>query len=338
MVWRTIGVWIICTIAGMGSVWGQSSAERPTDATAAKTLRVGLLPKLIGIEYFNAAEIGAREAARELGVELIYDGPTTNDSARQSQMISEWIARRVDVICVAPNDPDSIAPVLRKARARGVRVLTWDADANPERSQREFFVNQAENEAIGRSLVDVLAAQMGNQGEYAIITGSLTAANQNIWMEWMRKQVQEKYPGLKEVALKASEEDQQLAFRVTQDVLKAYPSLGGIFGITTVSLPGAAEAVERAGKSGQVKVTGLGLPSTTRKYVHSGTIETFILWNPIDLGYLTIHAAKLLHEDRIKADSTIECGRLGTIQVKGDQILLGPPMRFTRENVDQFAF
>lgn len=332
---RTGGA-LLCTTLLLIAAAATVRGDEPAAAT--KTLVIGVMPKLIGIEYFNAAEKGAREAAAELGVELVFDGPVTNDSARQSEMIDLWIARKMDVICVAPNDPDSIAPVLRKASRRGIRVLTWDADANPASSLREFFVNQAENEAIGRGLVDVLAEQTGGRGEYAIITGSLTAANQNIWMEWMRKHVAERYPDFKEVALKASEEDQQLAFQVTQDVLKAHPNLAGVFGITTVSLPGAAEAVERAGKAGQVKVTGLGLPSSMKKYVHGGVVETFILWNPIDLGYLTVYAAKLLAENKLQADSTLEAGRLGAIEVKGDQVLLGPPLRFTKDNVDDFAF
>jgi rhamnose transport system substrate-binding protein len=302
-------------------------------------VKIGLLPKLIGIEYFNACELGAREAAAELGVDMVFDGPTTNDTLKQSEWIDNWIAQKYDVICVAPNDPDAIAPAIRRAVARGIPVITWDADANPEKSQRMFLVNQADNEAVGRSLVKVMAREMGPEGKVVIVTGSLTAANQRIWIEWMRKEMAENYPGMEELPIIATEEDQELAFTKVQKALKANPDLKGIFGITSVSLPGAAEAVRSLGLGGKVVVTGLGLPNTMRTYVKDDTCKTFILWNPVDLGYLTVYAAKMIHDGTLKLGITeITAGRLGSIEIRGDEILLGPPKEFNKENIDDFDF
>jgi len=294
-----------------------------------------VMPKLVGIDYFNACEKGALEAGKELGVKIVYDGPITNDVTKQAEMIDTWITRRLNVITVAPNDPHALAPTLKKAMARGIKVLTWDADSDAD--SRNYFVNQATYEDIGYALVDVMAEEIGGKGDVAIITGSLTAANQNVWMEWMRKRIAEAYPELNIVTVKPSEEDQQMAFQVAQDLLKAYPNLKGIWGITSVAFPGAARAVRESGYAGKVAVTGLSTPRAMREYVKDGTVKTVLLWNPVDLGYLTVYAAKkLLDAKTLPAE--FEAGRLGKVAVKGNEILLGPPMRFTKTNIDDFDF
>lgn len=298
-------------------------------------LQIAMMPKVVGIDYFNAVEQGAREAAEELGAELIWDGPTKNDVSRQVEMLDTWIARGVDVIAVAPNDPNALAPTLEKARERGIPVVTYDADSTE--SSRDYFVNQATAQSIGYALIDEMGAQIGGSGEVAIVTGSLTADNQNQWIKHMKARIAEKYPNMKIVAVKPSEEDQQLATQVTQDLLKAYPELKGVFGITSVAFPGAALAVKQAGKSGQVAVVGLATPKSMLQYVEDGTVKTVILWNPMDLGYLTVQVAAALANDE-KPTATITAGRLGDKQVSGTQVLLGDPMKFTKENIRDYDF
>ena len=117
---------------------------------------MGLMPKLVGISYFKASEQGAREAAAELGVDLDYDGPAVDSAEEQVKMVDRWIAQGYDMIAVAANDPELIAPALRRAREAGITVLTWDADANPRPRGAQTFVNQAPVDAIGTTLVDLL--------------------------------------------------------------------------------------------------------------------------------------------------------------------------------------
>lgn len=302
-------------------------------------IAVAMIPKVKGIDYFNATERGAREAADELGVTLDYDGPIESRVEDQIKLIDSFITRNVDVIAVSPNDPDAIAPVLSRARDHGVHVITWDADANPEASKREFFVDQASPESIGRTLVDVMAKEAGEDAKTVIITGTLTAANQNEWMKWMRREIADKYPKMEILDVKASEEDQQRARQVTEDVLRGYDELNGIFAITSVAFPGAAAALEKSGRVGEVALTGLSSPKTMKRWVESGTVKTVVLWNPVDLGYLTIYAAKALAEGTLKPGATeIEAGRLGTKAVEADRVVLGKPMLFTKENINDFDF
>jgi rhamnose ABC transporter rhamnose-binding protein len=312
-----------------------SSGAAPSGTTGGKQITVALMPKLVGIDYFNACEKGAKEAAKELGVELVYDGPTIGDVTKQAEMLDTWIVRKFDVIGVASNDPHALAPTLKKAMEKGIKVITWDADSDAD--SRQYFVNQATFEGIGSGLVDAMAEQIGGKGEVAIISGSTTAANQKTWMEFMRKRITEKYPEMKIVTVQYPEEDQLMAVTKTQDVIKAYPNLKGIFGITSVAFPGAAEAVQQAGKTGQIAVTGLSTPKSMKQYVENGVVRVFLLWNAVDLGYLSVHVAKKLTESDTLPEK-FTAGRLGEIEVKGQEVLLGPPIRFTKENIGEFDF
>ncbi len=314
---------------------GKESTTAPSGKASGKAITVGMMPKLVGIPYFNACRQGAEEAAKELGVKLVYDGPITADVSKQAEMLDTWIIQGMDVVAVAPNDPHALAPTLRKAMKKGLSVLTWDADSDED--SRHFLVNQATYEQIGYALVDAMAAEIGGKGDVAIITGTLTAANQNKWMEQMRKRIADAHPGLNIVAVKAPGEDQEKAYQVTRDLLRANPDLKGVFGITSVALPGAAKAVQDAGMSGKIAVTGLATPKDMRKFIADGTVKTVVLWNPVDLGYLTIHAAKKLAEEG-KLPEEFEAGRLGKVKRAGTHILLGPPMRFTEENIAKFDF
>ena len=195
-------------------------------------------------------------------------------------------------------------------------------------------------EQIGFGLVDAMAKDLGDNptGDVAIVTARLTAANQNEWMKHMNERLK-KFPGLKLVATKPSNEDQKIAFDVTRDLMKAYPNLKGVFGISSVAFPGAAEAVKQAGKSGQVLVTGLSTPNDMRAHVKEGTVKSVLLWNTKELGWLTVEVGRALVRGELKAGATeFESKKLGRKKVAGDNVLLGDPLVFTKENIDQFQF
>jgi rhamnose transport system substrate-binding protein len=237
---------------------------------------------------------------------------------------------------VSVENAAGISTVLRKARERGIRVLTWDADAAPD--ARDFFINQATPEGIGFTLTDEAARLLHNQGEFAIVTGALSAANQNQWIEFIRKRLADKYPGLRLVDIRPSDDDRDKAFAETQTVLKVHPGVKLIMGIAAPAVPGSAEAVQQAGRK-DVFVIGLSLPNLCKRYVHDGVVQAVVLWNTRNLGYLTVQTAALLARGQIQAGVTsFQAGRLGTIQVHGDQVILGNPMIFNRENIDQFDF
>ena len=299
--------------------------------------KICMMPKLVGIPYFNASEKGAEEAAKELDVELVYDGPTEAKAALQSQMIEQFIQQQCGAITVAANDPDALAPAMKKAGEAGIATGAWDADVAPD--ARDIFVNQATFQAIGYELVDVMAKQTDGKGKFLVVTGSLTAPNQVAWLKEMRERMKEKYPDMSIASVEPGEEDLQLGIDITKNYLRANPDTAGVFGITSVALPGAAEAVEQAGLEGEVAVTGLSTPNEMKPYIESGAVEEFVLWNPVDLGYLAVHVANAQIEGNMPKSGTFEAGRLGKVKLLAeDEVLLGPPLVFSEKNIGEYDF
>src|SRR5262245_9483378 len=315
---------------------GSNNAAAAASSAPAKRLTVAMMPKAKGDPYFVSCRKGAEEAANELGVDLIWDGPTDLDPVKQNEVVEGWITRGVDVIAVSVENKVGISTVLKKARERGIRVLTWDADAQED--ARDFFINQATPQGIGYTLTDEAARILGGKGEFAIITASTSAANQNEWIKHIKARLDEKYPDLKLMAIQPSDGDRDRAFTETQTVLKVHPNVKLIMGIAAPAVPGAAEAVKQSGRK-DVKVIGLSLPNLCKPYVHDGVTESIVLWNTLDLGYLTVYAANELGAGKLKRGAgDLKAGKLGQIQVRESDVLLGAPFIFNKANIDRFDF
>ena len=343
---------VLCAVilAGSGivagtNVWLVRSLARPEAGGGAAApaggnghrVVIAMMPKAKGDPYFVSCRSGAEDAAKELGVDLIWDGPTGLDPAKQNEVVESWITRKVDAIAVAVENAPGISTVLRKARERGIKVVTWDADAQPD--ARDFFINQATPEGIGYTLTDEAARLLGGKGQFVIITGALSAANQNLWIDNIKKRLAEKYPDLKLLAVRPSDDDRDKAFAETQTAMKVYPDLGLVMAISAPAVPAAGEAVLQAGKSGVVKVIGLSLPNLNKKYVHDGVTQAVVLWNTHNLGYLTVWTSAMLAEGKlVKGATSLEAGALGKIEIQGDQVVLGKPVIFNKGNIDQFNF
>lgn len=345
-----VGVLSAVILAGAlivaGSNWMLFRALRPTGAEGrvsapatperARPMVVAMMPKAKGDPYFISARMGADSAAKALGVELLWDGPTELDPAKQNEVVEAWITRGVNAIAVSVENKAAISTVLRKARARGIKVVTWDADA--EQDARDFFVNQATPEGIGNTLVDEAARIMNGEGEFAIITASLSAANQNEWIRYIRARLTSRYPRMTLVAVQPSDGDRDRAFTETQTVLKVHPKVKVIMAIAAPAVPGAAEAVKQSGRS-DVKVTGLSLPNMCRPYIKEGVIESIVLWNTVELGSLSVAVARALANGTLERGATaFDAGPLGKYVVAGDEVLLGKPFVFNKENIDRFDF
>jgi rhamnose transport system substrate-binding protein len=324
-------------ITAGANVWLVKSLKMaPAAASAGHTPVIAVMPKAKGDPYFVSCRIGAEEAARELGVELIWDGPTSLDAAKQNEIVESWITRGVDAIAVAVENQAGISTVLRKARQKGIHVLTWDADAEPD--AREYFLNQATPEGIGNALTDEAARLLGGKGDFAIITGALSAANQNQWIAFIKKRVEEKHPGLNLVTIRPSDDDRDKAFAETQTILKVHPTVKLIMAISAPAVPGAGEAMRQAGRK-DVDVIGLSLPGICKPYIHEGVVQTIFLWNTKNLGYLTVYAGTMLSQNKIPAGAvSFQAGRLGALEVSGSQIILGAPLLIDKKNIDKLDF
>ncbi len=285
-----------------------------TKSASGKQITVAMMPKSKGNAYFISCRKGAEAAAKQLGAKLLWDGPTDPDPARQ----------------------EGISTALRKAREKGIKVITWDSDAAPD--ARDFLINQATPEGIGFALMDEGAKALGGKGEFAIITASLTAANMNEWQKYIEQRRAEKYPDIKMVFLRPCDDLKDKAFSEATAILNANPNVKLLMAICSPAVPGASEAVKQSGRK-DVKVVGLGLPNDNKRYVRDGITPSVILWNTENLGYLSVLAAVAVAKGELKAGATkFNGGRLGELEVKGDNVLLGKPFVFTKENIEQFDF
>src|SRR5207302_3765472 len=193
-----------------------------------------------------------------------------------------------DIIAVAVENREGLSTALRKAREKGIKVVTWDSDAQPD--ARDFLINQATPEGIGFTLMDEAARVMGGAGQFAIITASLTAANMNEWQKYIEQRRADKYPDIKMVALRPCDDLKDKAFAEATAILNANPNVKLLMAICSPAVPGASEAVKQTGRN-DVKVVGLGLPNDNKRYVRAGITPAVILWNTSDLGYLSVYAA-----------------------------------------------
>jgi len=322
---------VLCAV-----VLAQAGCDASAGGGGSKSLTVAMMPKSKGNAYFIACKKGADEAAKELGVKLIWDGPTDPDPAGQNNIVDGWITRGVDVIAVAVENREGMSSVLKKARQKGIKVVTWDADTTPD--ARDIFVNQATPQGIATTLVDHAARLLGGKGEYAIITASLTAGNMVAWQKAIDAYNKEKYPELKMVALRPCDDKQKQAFDEANNILNAHKTCKLIMAICSPAVPGAAEAVEQSGRT-DVKVIGLGLPNDNKVFVKKGITEAVVLWKTADLGYLAVQAAVAVHKGTLKAgDKTFSGGRLQNLEIKDDNLLLGTPFTFDKSNIDNFDF
>jgi rhamnose transport system substrate-binding protein len=320
---------------GAASVVGLSSLSAATAQD--KQFSIAFVPKLINIGYFNAMQQGGEEAAKKFGAKFVYDGPTTADANLQVQIVKQLIAQHVDALAVAPDDPAVIAPALAQAQAQGIKILTSDTDA--PNTGRAVFVNQALDTGIGNATMDSLAEQMGKTGEWAIDSCGPAAQNLNSWIAVEKERAAKMYPNMKLDGIVYSGEDQAKAVADSRDLITAHPNLRGIIGQCSSSGPGAAQAVTELKKIGKVFVTGVSLPSQMKPYILNGACKSFVLWDPVKLGYLTVWAGVQLAAGKtFQAQNDVP--GLGKIAYDAGKkmLLLGEPTTFTKANIDQYKF
>lgn len=316
------------------AVLGGAMALSPVHAD---DMRIALVVKALGIGFFEAAAKGAEEAATELGgVEIIYTGPTDTTAEGQIEVINSLIAQKVDAIAISANDQDALVPALKKAMSRGITVISWDSGVAQE--GRQMHLNPSSNSLIGNMIVKMAADQLPDGGDVAVLSASATATNQNIWIEEMNKVVGN-YNGINVVATVYGDDLSDKSYREAQGLMSSHPDLKAIIAPSTVAIVAASQAVSDAGKTGEILVTGLGLPSEMAGHVESGASKSFAIWNPIDLGYaatmISYNLAK--GEAAATAGGEIGMGRLGSVTLS-DTLdgAMSDPFVYDASNINDF--
>ena len=345
---------IVGTAAIVLSACSGSSTPAPTAApTAAATeaasaapaeVTIGFLPKDIVNQYFAAAKVGVDKAAAEAGAKVIQVGPNEAKADLQIPFITDLTTQGVSAIIISADGKDEVAPALKEAMAKGIKVVGFDS--SPAVGAYDVFVNQVDFSGVGVNLAD-WACELAPSctGEIAILSAAATATNQNAWIDLMKTTLGEaKYAGLKLVDTVYGDDNATKSTQQAQALLTKYPNLKVIVAPTTVGILAAAQVVSQAGKSASVNVTGLGFPNDMRPFVKDGTSPVFGLWSVPDLGYLSAQIALKL----INGEITGKEGESFTVKGLNDDqpytigadsvVILGPAFRFDATNIDNFDF
>lgn len=309
-------------------------------AAAEGKYRVAMVVKNLGNGFFDAAHQGGDEAAKQLGdIELIYTGPTTPTAEGQVEIINSLIAQKVNAIVISANDPDALVPVCKKAAQRGITVLSFDSGV--AKAGRVFQINPSNPDLIGLKQLQMAAKTIGGKGEIAILSATAQATNQNKWIQVMKDDLKKpEFAGLKLVDVVYGDDQSDKSYREAVGLFRKHPALKAIIAPTTVGITASAKAVTDQSLVGEVFVTGLGLPSEMAGHVKSGAVDTFAIWNPIDLGYTAVYAAHSLLTKKAtgQPNTEVPVGRMGSLKVdaSGDAAM-AEPFTFDKTNVDKFA-
>lgn len=324
---------------GGGAADDDATDTNGAEETSAEGVEVTFLPKNLGNPYFDASSQGGEAALDEIGGVFAEVGPSEATPDAQVSYINTLTQQAVDAIAVSANDPNAICDALNEARDAGVKVVTFDSDTDEE--CRDLFINQAEANGIGETLVDLIADQIGGEGDIAVLSASANATNQNTWIEKMEEYVEAEYPDINIVEVAYGDDDDQTSFDKTAALLQSHGELKGIVSPTTVGVAAAARYLSTSEYKGEVALTGLGTPNQMREYIEDGTVTEFALWNPEHLGYLTAYASAAIASGEISGEvgDTFEAGELGSYTVEeGNVVYLGDPFVYDESNIDDFDF
>lgn len=365
---RTAAVLSVLLVAASGLVFAAGGKEEAS--TAEKVYKVGVIPKFIGEDYFIACERGFRQAEKELGnvkVDWVGDTMAQCSAANQKNFIQGFIDKKYDAILVSALDPDSFADTLKTARSKGIKVISWDADVNV--AARDYFVNQAEGDQIAVALLKGLAGDLkgytaSNPATVTLISTTNDSPNQNAWIKAIIAEYQSKksseYAHIN-LLTEANQivyagNDQGTADEKIKSFLSANKNVKGIAALSSLTVPAVATARDQLGITDAIKIVGISVPETSRKDMVANRMSAVVLWQPFDLGYLTLHATMAVLQGRSPSGAAFQSALSGknmTVSfmdgstpinypaeghkiLANNEIILGPPIVWNLKNIDRF--
>jgi len=311
-------------------------------APSSSTIKMVYIPKNTGNPYFEPLIEGFQQAAKENNAESSTVGPANAEPTSQIPMIKAQIQRGVNVLAISPNSTDALNEIFKDAMSKGITVITVDSDLTGNEQYRTAAVKTVDPETVGRSQIELLGSLIDYKGKFAILSATTDAPNQNEWIGWMKKAMENpKYKNMQLVEIVYGNDEPQKSTTEAEALLTKYPDLAGIIAPTTVGIAAAAQVVESAKRAPQVQVTGLGTPNQMRKFIQNGTVKAFALWSPKDEGYLAAQLGYLIASKKLRAsrgaDFTVPT--LGQRHfITNNVVITGPPLVFTKDNIDQFHF
>ncbi|MHA6511309.1 rhamnose ABC transporter substrate-binding protein [Tessaracoccus sp. Z1128] len=323
---------------------GTTDSDTTSSAAPAPAgdLSITFIPKQLNNPYTDVVLGGGEAGAEEAGfAEANVVGPLDASASSQVSFINAETQAGTNVIVIAANDPDAVCPALQEARTGGAKIVAFDSDANPD--CRDVFISQVVAEDVAKIQVEMIAEQIGGAGEIAVLSATANATNQNEWIKFMEEELASnpEYADIELVTKVYGDDDDTKSFQEAQGLMQAYPNLKGIISPTTVGIAATARYLSTSEYKGKVFLTGLGLPNEMRSFVKDGTVSEFALWDPAQLGYVAAYAGLALADGTMTGETgdTFTAGEMGEREVgENGVVIVGPPVRFNAENIDEYDF
>ena len=323
---------------------GPASNSSSGGSAAGKTYAI--ITKSMGNPYNKCEADGFKEVIEAEGGTCIVIHPEYPTAEAQIPILQSLISQKVDAIAIAANDTSTLIEPLKEVSAAGIKICTLDSDLDA--ASRATFCNQTSNQLVGQILMDAVYDITGGEGQYAILSATTEATNQNAWIDAMKKIAEGdgKYANLELVAIAYGDDEADKSASETATLLADYPDLKVICAPTAAGIAAAAKVIRD--QDSAVKITGLGLPSAMAEYIsEDGPCPYMYLWNPIDLGRLAAYTSIALVDGTITGavGETLEAGKmesspytLTALESNGSasEIIMGEPFRFTPDNIDEW--
>jgi simple sugar transport system substrate-binding protein len=319
-------------------VTGLAALVAANTALAQEEKTIAIAVKVAGDPWWSRMEEGLKEYDEaNPNVRVFMQGVSQSDGALQAQLIEDLIAQKVDALGIVPISPQTLEPVIAKAQAAGIVVVTHEGETQPT---KDFDVEAFDNAAYGRHLMDELASRMGEQGEYAVFVGKLTNVSHNQWVDAAVEYQKEKYPEMTLVGGKnETNEDAATAYRKAQELLVAYPNIKGFQGSSSNDPIGIGQAIEEAGLEDRTAVVGTSLVSLTGNLLESGAVDMIGFWDPKLAGKAMVEiAVRFLNGETIEDGADLGVEGYNAVTVEDDVIFGAAWVDVTKENMDDYNF
>lgn len=331
----------VIALAGCTSSTSSSSTGSAGSTGSASSVSIAFVPKQLNNPYTDVELGGGKTAAAKLGVAYSVVGPDNASASSQVSYVNTLTQKNIKVIAIAANDPNAVCSALNQAKAGGAKIITFDSDT--DKSCRSIFINQVVAKDVALVELKQLGEQINYTGDFAILSATANATNQNAWIQFMKDELASnpQYANMKLVTTVYGNDDDTTSFQVAQGLLQSNPNLKGIISPTTVGIAATARYLSTSSYKGKVVLVGLGLPNQMRAYVKDGTVKEFALWDPAKIGEAAVYAGLALVAGTITGaeGDSFAAGDLGTLKVGADNtVIVGPPTEFNAANIDNFNF
>lgn len=329
---------LVLSFAACASTPTSKPADKePEDGKRAPV--IAFVPKVIGQAWWDyVRDGGVMKWAEETGIEVKYQGPTEIDAAAQVQIMTDLVAQDIDILLFSPLDPDACENIVKQAREKGIIVIATEASGM---TNVDYDVEAFDEAGLGGFMMDQLAAQMGEEGEYITMVGSMTSESHMNWADAGVARQEAAYPNMTLVAdaRVSSESDAEVAYEKTKELLKKYPNLKGILGTSSFDAPGAARAIDELGLTGKVFAISVALPSETRDFLNEGVLQSVALWDPALAAKAMLNLAVMMYNgEEVTNGSDLGVDGYNDIVIDGRVIIGQGWLAITKDNVDTFTF